>query len=182
MTAAERAERNARISLMLVAGVEHATIAKQFQVALRTVGRVAQKLRRDQDSIGCGSLDRIATRRAEIEQGIEDLAMARMRARNPRTQIAAIRRQMELMAERLELEQCVGASRGLGSDGNPSMVEACLMRLLDSAKKDRLPEEFQQWLERRICELSPDSPSGRIRHSQASACPVGNRAGQPRGN
>ena len=78
---------------------------------------------------------------ARLVAANEDLALARIAAHNPRTQVAALRRQLDVMAEQ---RQILAALRG--GAGQSVSLERIHEKLLAAARRDQVGAEVEAWL------------------------------------
>lgn len=101
MNREERLRRDFAIASEALSGRSQKDIALRFQLSPRTVRRAIGRIRNLESGHGSDPFDQLRRRLAQLEIAIEDLAVSRLEARNPRTRIAAIRAQTAVMTDHM---------------------------------------------------------------------------------
>lgn len=144
MNRREQVQRDHRLAAEAAAGASQAELARRFNISERTVRRALGKVR---ESGGAASFDRLADRHQQLEVAIEDLAYARTAAGNPRTRVAAIRLQAQLMKDQALLALDEGLRWPNGRARDDAVRAEFSSALLALATSDEVDPGTQRWLE-----------------------------------
>lgn len=143
MNRLDQARRDHQIAADAASGVEQAALARRYDVSERTVRRALVRAQRNDR----GSHERLADFNSRVDSAIEQLAVERVKARSPRTRIAAINLQMNLLKERKRL--LVGpAARSSTHERDRQVAIEFAASLIALAVADELDEDVLAWLKR----------------------------------
>lgn len=113
-----RVQRDLVMRFESLSGLTHKEIARRHGVSTKTVQRAVARARCPSfPSTDTHGVDQLSERWAQIERMIEDLALARMEATNPRTQVAAIRVQSTLLIEQVRMLIALRPAPGAYEEG-----------------------------------------------------------------
>ena len=141
MNRLDQSRRDHQIAADAATGSKRAELARRYGVSERTVRRALGRVQRADG----GAQERLADFHRYLDAAIEQLGFDRLQARNPRTRIAALRLQMDLMRDRER--PVLGASAEVLSRDHDARVRMELMAaLLALAIADGLDQDVLGWL------------------------------------
>jgi len=141
MNRLDQSRRDHQIAADTAAGASQALLARRYGVSERTVRRALVRVKRDD----CGALERLADFDSRVNSAIEQLGIERMKARSPRTRVAAMHLQMNLMKERERL--LIGPSGQTSPERDPQVRAEFAAGLIALAVVDGVDKDVLGWLE-----------------------------------
>lgn len=143
MNRREQERRDHLIAAGSASGLCQNELADRFGVSERTVRRALGRVR---GAAVRPSLDRLTDHCDQLDEAIEQLGIARSAAENPRTVVAAIGAQAQLLMRRHEIWADLGLAPFPDSDAR-SRLDLFAERLLEAAEADaELDEGARRWL------------------------------------
>lgn len=168
MNSRQRAHRDLAMVVESLAGRTYAQIGQHYGVSEKTVQRAIRRVKQTPAPMA-GSADLLDALWQRNSAALEELVFARLQARNPRTRVAAIRVQAELLASQFEMLRILGVVAPPSASASIITVERVQKILLAKAKREGLGADAQSWLLRATEDLLDETAASSGESGQFSA-------------